>query len=73
MPEPKGSAIATVKAKLKKEYPGNPGAVWGTLNKAKLAHGNEPTAKGLKPAAKERSSTRPAKPKAGRPARGRGV
>ena len=47
---PKGSAVASVEAKLKKEYPGNPGAVYGTLNKAGLMHGNKPTAKGLKPA-----------------------
>ena len=43
---PKGSKVAQVERKLKAEYPNNPGAVWGTLNKAGLAHGNKPTAKG---------------------------
>lgn len=47
---PKGSAVADVESKLKAEYPGNPGAVFGTLNKIGLMHGNKPTAKGLKPA-----------------------
>jgi hypothetical protein len=47
---PKGSAVADVESKLKKEYPGNPGAVYGTLNKIGLMHGNKPTAKGLKKA-----------------------
>lgn len=43
---PKGSQVAEVESKLKKEYPGNPGAVYGTLNKAGLMHGNKPTPKG---------------------------
>lgn len=43
---PKGSKVAEVEAKLKAEYPNNPHAVYGTLNKAKLMHGNKPTAKG---------------------------
>ena len=43
---PKGSKVAKVETKLKKEYPGNPGAVFGTLNKAGLMHGNKPTSKG---------------------------
>ena len=47
---PKGSAVAKVESKLKKRYPGNPGAVYGTLNKAGLMHGNKPTKKGLKTA-----------------------
>jgi hypothetical protein len=75
---PKGSAVAKVESKLKKEYPGNPGAVYGTLNKAGLMHGNKPTAKGLKKAepdknARDKASPRPAKPRAGRPGRGRGI
>jgi hypothetical protein len=47
---PKGSKVAQVETKLKREYPGNPGAVYGTLNKAGLMHGNKPTKKGLQKA-----------------------
>lgn len=43
---PKGSKAAKVESKLKKEYPGNPHAVYGTLNKIGLMHGNKTTAKG---------------------------
>ncbi len=32
--------------KLKKEYPNNPGAVYGTLNKLGYMKGNKETAKG---------------------------
>ena len=32
--------------KLKKEYPGNPGAVYGTMNKLGAMRGNKETAKG---------------------------
>lgn len=32
--------------KLKKEYPGNPGAVYGTLNDLGYMRGNRETAKG---------------------------
>jgi len=32
--------------KLKKEYPNNPKAVWGTMNKVGAAKGNKITAKG---------------------------
>jgi len=32
--------------KLKKEYPHNPGAVYGTLNAIGTMHGNKETAKG---------------------------
>ncbi len=32
--------------KLKKEYPNNPGAVWGTLNRIGAVHGNKETANG---------------------------
>ncbi len=47
---PKGSAIEDVEGKLKREYPGNPHAVYGTLNKIGLMRGNKATAKGLKKA-----------------------
>jgi len=71
---PKGSAVEKVEKNLKKEYPGNPGAVYGTLNKAGLMHGNKPTAKGLKKAnPRDAASPRPKPARAGRPARGRGV
>lgn len=35
-----------LEAKLKKEYPGNDHAVYGTLNKLGLMRGNKETAKG---------------------------
>lgn len=35
-----------LEAKLKKEYPNNPGAVYGTMNKLGLMRGNKETAKG---------------------------
>jgi hypothetical protein len=50
---PKGSKVAKVESKLKTEYPGNPGAVYGTLNKVGLMHGNKPTAKGRQKARKK--------------------
>ena len=50
---PKGSAVEKVEKKLKKEYPGNPSAVYGTLNKIGFMHGNKPTAKGKKKAHKD--------------------
>jgi len=37
---------AFLERKLKKEYPGNPHAVYGTLNKLGLMKGNKETAKG---------------------------
>jgi hypothetical protein len=49
---PKGSEVAKVESKLKKEYPNNPGAVYGTLNKAGLMKGNRPTKKGEKKASR---------------------
>jgi hypothetical protein len=49
---PKGSAVAEVENKLKREYPGNDHAVFGVLNKVGLMHGNKPTEKGLKKAHK---------------------
>lgn len=47
---PKGTKVADVESKLKKEYPNNPGAVFGTLNKIGLKKGSKTTAKGLQPA-----------------------
>ena len=47
---PKGSAVEDVESKLKAEYGSNKGAIYGTLNKIGLMHGNKPTAKGLKKA-----------------------
>ncbi len=35
-----------LEAKLKAEYPDNPSAVYGTLNKLGLMHGNQETPKG---------------------------
>lgn len=35
-----------LEAKLKKEYPNNPGAVYGTMNKLGYMHGNKETKKG---------------------------
>ena len=49
---PKGSKVAQVEKKLKREYPNNPHAVYGTLNKAGLMHGNKATAKGKQKARK---------------------
>ncbi len=49
-PSGKPTALGKTEAKLKREYPGNPGAVWGTLNKAGLARGNKATVKGKKAA-----------------------
>jgi hypothetical protein len=46
----KKTALADVEGKLKKEYPGNPGAVYGTLNKIGLMRGNKSTAKGRRAA-----------------------
>lgn len=43
---PKGSKVAQVESKLKREYPGNPGAVYGTLNRVGLMKGNRVTPKG---------------------------
>jgi hypothetical protein len=48
---PRGTKVDQVETKLKQEYPRNPGAVFGTLNKAGLMHGNKPTQKGLQRAA----------------------
>ena len=47
------TAVADVEAKLKREYPGNLGAVYGTLNKIGLKRGSKTTAKGMKAAKKK--------------------
>lgn len=49
----KKTAVADVEAKLKREYPGNPSAVYGTLNKIGLMRGNKATAKGRRAARKK--------------------
>lgn len=49
----KKTAVADVESKLKREYPGNPGAVYGTLNKIGLMRGSKTTAKGAKAARKK--------------------
>ena len=41
-----------LEAKLKKEYPNNPGAVYGTMNVLGYMHGNKGTAKGKAASAK---------------------
>lgn len=51
----KKTAVAEVEDKLKGEYPGNPRAVFGTLNKAGLKKGSKTTAKGRKPAKRGRA------------------
>lgn len=48
---PKGTAVADVEAKLKKEYGAeNKKAIYGTLNKIGLKRGSKTTEKGMKPA-----------------------
>jgi hypothetical protein len=49
-PSGKKTAVADVEGKLKREYPNNPGAVYGTLNKAGLMRGSKTTAKGKRAA-----------------------
>ena len=49
-PSGRKTAVADVEGKLKREYPGNPGAVYGTLNKIGLMRGSKTTAKGKKAA-----------------------
>ena len=46
---PKGSKVEDVEKKLKSRYGKNDSAVYGTLNKIGLMHGNKPTEKGLEP------------------------
>ncbi len=45
-PSGKKTKLADVEDKLKREYPSNPGAVYGTLNKVGLMRGNKATARG---------------------------
>jgi hypothetical protein len=49
-PSGKKTAVADVEQKLKKEYPKDPGAVYGTLNKIGLMRGSKTTAKGKRAA-----------------------
>jgi hypothetical protein len=49
-PSGRKTAVADVESKLKARYPNNPGAVYGTLNKAGLMQGSKVTAKGKKAA-----------------------
>lgn len=58
---PKGSAVEDVESKLKREYGSNKHAIYGTLNKIGLMHGNKPTKKGLKPAKNKQASKRQGK------------
>jgi hypothetical protein len=51
-PGGKKTAVAAVESKLKAEYPKDPGAVYGTLNKVGLMKGSKVTAKGRKAASK---------------------
>ena len=44
--------------KLKKQYPGNPGAVYGTMNKLGYMHGNKETAAGRTAQAKHNAKVR---------------
>jgi hypothetical protein len=53
-PSGKKTAVADVEAKLKKRYPGNPGAVYGTLNKIGLMRGSKTTRKGARAAKSKR-------------------
>lgn len=57
-PSGRKTKLADVEDKLKKRYPGDPGAVYGTLNKVGLMHGNKATAKGaraMKPKGKRKT------------------
>lgn len=49
-PSGRKTAVADVEDKLKREYGGNKGAIYGTLNKIGLKRGSKTTAKGMKPA-----------------------
>lgn len=49
-PSGRKTAVADVEGKLKREYPGNPSAVYGTLNRIGLMRGSKTTAKGRKAA-----------------------
>jgi hypothetical protein len=45
---PKGTKVAAVEKKLRKEYGSNDHAVYGILNKAGLMRGSKTTKKGMK-------------------------
>jgi hypothetical protein len=49
-PGGKKTAVAVIEAKLKRAYPKDSGAVYGTLNKVGLMKGSKVTAKGKKAA-----------------------
>ena len=49
-PGGKKTAVADVEGKLKKEYGGDKGAIYGTLNKIGLMKGSKTTAKGKRAA-----------------------
>ncbi len=53
-PSGRKTAVADVEEKLKRRYPGNPSAVYGTLNKIGLKRGSKTTAKGMKAAKRKR-------------------
>lgn len=57
-PGGKKTAVADVEDKLKREYPGNPGAVYGTLNEIGLKRGSKTTAKGMRAAKSKGIRTR---------------
>jgi len=59
---PAGSAAGKLEAELKDRYGSNKHAIYGTLNKAGLMHGNKVTAKGAKkPRLGRRARTAPAR------------
>ena len=47
-----------LESKLKAEYPGNPGAVYGTMNAIGAMHGNKETSKGRQMEAKHEADQR---------------
>ncbi len=49
---------AFLEAKLKQEYPNNPGAVYGTMNKLGYMRGNRETEKGRQAQAKHEADQR---------------
>ena len=53
-PSGRKTAIADVEGKLKREYGGNKGAIYGTLNKIGLMRGSKTTAKGRKAAKRKK-------------------
>lgn len=49
-PSGRKTAVADVEDKLRREYPGNPRAVYGTLNRIGLKRGSRTTRKGMRAA-----------------------